>query len=444
MDFGESILLETPDEKLLVDCGSVRSEKYLKDKITIIQNELQQNQKKTSFMLTHFHDDHYKGYIEAYEDKDINFPEPFNIYMPWISFREENKIKLPILVCESIYLYMIYKQVDDTKNFLFWLKGQIEFILNMSNEDTKIILLKEGDIFTIGKEKMKVLWPEYISIQEDKENEEDKKTSEEDKKADEKTRKEEEIREKELRGIFQKIEDNMDKDQKEKFYECKEKIINNIIKFYKILDSNRRTNEEGIIEDLSIKNQMKTISDILEGQNRVLNKLNIIKNDLISEIEKRKEYKKYRNRLKRIFREDNNACSIVFRDYKGSSDEKRPQKQKYNILMTGDITADIIDKYLYKKYLKDTTYQYIKCPHHGTDTHYTVNIPKSDNLIISNGYGCKSYHKISSHYFYHGNELTRKYCTNRRCEIRDSNRSCEETNLSSSCEVKGFYSITIN
>lgn len=123
MDFGESILLETPDEKLLVDCGSVRSEKYLKDKITIIQNELQQNQKKTSFMLTHFHDDHYKGYIEAYEDKDINFPEPFNIYMPWISFREENKIKLPILVCESIYLYMIYKQVDDTKNFLFWLKG---------------------------------------------------------------------------------------------------------------------------------------------------------------------------------------------------------------------------------------------------------------------------------------------------------------------------------
>lgn len=35
MDFGESILLETPDENLLVDCGSVQSKKVLKNKTAV-------------------------------------------------------------------------------------------------------------------------------------------------------------------------------------------------------------------------------------------------------------------------------------------------------------------------------------------------------------------------------------------------------------------------
>lgn len=263
---------------------------------------------------------------------------------------------------------------------------------------------------------MEVLWPQIIPIEDDKG-----------------------IREAELREIFQKIEDKINKEQKEKFQKCKETLINNILKFYKILESNRMHHEEGRIEVSMIKNKIESLSNILERQNQALNILDDIKNSLVLGNKERKEY---RDRLKRIFRYDNNACSIVFREYKETFDKEMPQK--YSILMTGDITADIIDKYLYKKYLKDTTYQYIKCPHHGTDTHYTINIPKSDNLIISNGYGCESYHKISSHYFYHGNESIRKYCTNCRCEIHDSNRSCKETNLSSSCETKKFYTITIN
>lgn len=132
-------------------------------------------------MLTHFHNDHYKGYIGAYKDADIKFPEPFNIYMPWVSFERKNRTNLAILVCESIYLYMIYKQVDDRKSFLFWLKGQIEFIINISNENTRIILLRGGDIFSIGEEEMEVLWPQIIPIEDDKG-----------------------IREAELREIFQK------------------------------------------------------------------------------------------------------------------------------------------------------------------------------------------------------------------------------------------------
>ena len=90
--------------------------------------------------------------------------------------------------------------------------------------------------------------------------------------------------------------------------------------------------EEGRIEVSMIKNKIESLSNILERQNQVLNILDDIKNSLVFGNKERKEY---RDRLKRIFRYDNNACSIVFREYKEIVDKEMPQK--YSILMTGDI-----------------------------------------------------------------------------------------------------------
>ena len=424
MDFGESILLENSDEILLVDCGSKQSKSVIHDKIKIIRDELQSDCKKISFMITHFHIDHYKGYLEAYKDEELNFPRPFNIYMPWISFKEEErkdkegkryKINLIALVHEAIYLYVLYKEVDDRKNFLFWLRGQIEFILDERNKDCRIVLLKKDDIFPLGTEKMKVLWPQAVPVQKDDEKGEAK-----------------------VSGIFQKIEDKVKIEHKEEFQKCKKILTDNIIRFYEMLDSNRIERQDGVIEALSITDQRADFLDILERQNQALDVLDDIKKHLDLDD---KERENYRDRLKKIFRERNNSCSIVFRNYKELFDNQIPQK--YDILMMGDITKNIIDKYLYEECFKNTTYGYLKSPHHGTCTHYTTNIPQADNLIISNGNGCKTYRKISSYYFGNGNEFVRKYCTNNRCEIVDSNRSCNEFNPNSSCYTENFYSITI-
>lgn len=63
--------------------------------------------------------------------------------------------------------------------------------------------------------------------------------------------------------------------------------------------------------------------------------------------------------------------------------------------MTGDITKKVIDEYLYDLDFKNKHYMYMKCPHHGTCTHYTVCLPICDHFIISNG-TYKRYHAISA------------------------------------------------
>lgn len=57
--FGECILLDkSPEAALLVDCGSKSKNKIDADCIS----EQIRNSKNLSFMLTHFHADHYNGF----------------------------------------------------------------------------------------------------------------------------------------------------------------------------------------------------------------------------------------------------------------------------------------------------------------------------------------------------------------------------------------------
>ena len=100
--------------------------------------------------------------------------------------------------------------------------------------------------------------------------------------------------------------------------------------------------------------------------------------------------------------------------------------------MTGDVTIPVVDKYLFDAYFKRKWYQYMKCPHHGTDTNYTICLPYSDNLIISNG--GNQHHNISSDYFYHADMRGERYCTNARCDIiKNKNRCCSETGARNHC-----------
>lgn len=409
MEFGESILLEDRDEQLLVDCGSKKG-KELEERVNIISNELDE-QKTISFMITHFHEDHYNGYQKVYKKK-LYFPKASYIYMPWICFKND---KIPVIINEAIYLYMLYKRDSDRKSFLFWLKGQIEFILYSGNDQCRLVLLKEGDKFTVGSREMEVLWPAIIDVEE---NDSD------------------------VQWIFEFVEKSIKYEDIKDFKYYKEKMAHNIMKVYRIAEDYCQQDDDGYVNGLIIKQQKALLEHILNDQQNCLYALNNIRKRITWE---EKEREKYKNELKNIFKRDNNACSIVFRDcYKNCPINNIQRTKKYDILMTGDITVDIIENRLHDKYLKNTQYKYIKCPHHGTKSHYTNAIPVGDNLIISNGSGCRTYQCISLSYSNHGNVLSRKYCTNSRCESYHSHQFCRDFDSNSSCSTRDFYSITIN
>lgn len=106
--------------------------------------------------------------------------------------------------------------------------------------------------------------------------------------------------------------------------------------------------------------------------------------------------------------------------------------------MTGDVPRRVVDKYLYRDYFKNNFYKYMKCPHHGTSTYYTVRLPKSCNLIISNGkYG--NYQSISEHYFNHPWLYGRRYCTNNHCEVYKNGNPC----ILHHCGTEQFFSLGI-
>lgn len=407
MAFGESILLENENERLLVDCGSKKT-KDLEDRLNIIKNQLT-GHKKVSFMITHFHDDHYNGFQKAYENKTLGFPKASKIYLPWV-FMENNKV--PILLSEAIYLYMLYKRNDESRSPKFWLGKQIEFILNSSNEDCVIHLLKEQCRFNVGQEEMEVLWPGVLNFDED-------------------TNPSLSVAE----DIFKFVDNSIPPEEVAKFKEAKEVLLNTIIKFYRVFENANNNNGDSKVKGVPIKEYRTLFENILEIQIQNLRELDRIKNEIQWDGNSREIYK---NKLKEIFRGGNNAYSIVFRDYKRKT--KNNEITPYDILMTGDITPTIVEKHLYDNYFKNTVYRYLKCPHHGTKSYYTIKLPIGDNLILSNGGGCEFYHKISSQYFSHGRRISRKYCTNPRCEIYPRCRDNEDTS-DSSCGVEWFYAI---
>ena len=408
MAFGESILLENENEKLLVDCGSKKTSD-LKDRLTIIKNQLV-GRKKVSFMITHFHDDHYNGFQKAYQDTSLGFPKASKIYLPWV-FMEDNKV--PILLSEAIYLYMLYRKSDESRSPDFWLGKQIELILNSSNEDCIIYLLKEKRRFNIGQEEMEALWPGVLYLEGDTKDSLNA-----------------------LEKIFNFVDNSIPLEEVDEFRKAKEILLNSIMKFYHVIEEGDDNNDSEM-KGFPIEEHRILFENILDIQIKNLRELDRIKNKIHWDNKKRKIYK---NKLKEIFRRGNNTYSIVFRDYKEIT---KSNDAGYDILMTGDITPAIIQNHLSPNYFENTTYQYLKCPHHGTKTYYTSKLPPGDNLILSNGSGCESYHKISSFYFYHGGRISRKYCTNPRCEIYPRCKYIDATS-DSSCEADCFYSIVIS
>ena len=131
MKFGESILLKRNTDALLVDCGSKSNRKAM---IDVISDKIG-SPAKLAFMLTHFHDDHFKYFKQIAKKKgqaDI-------LYLPWLSFRKKTYVALfDVALC----LYFLYTKKDfyDKEIILFekdYNPSKITFVLFFTKKYTE-------------------------------------------------------------------------------------------------------------------------------------------------------------------------------------------------------------------------------------------------------------------------------------------------------------------
>lgn len=468
--FGESILLECENgnrsvpayDGLLVDCGSIRRKcseitdintmlngikngwpkknesKPLKRTVRALNTALDRSGKSSlpeikrlSGMLTHYHKDHYSLFPDLKGT-------PFDMfYLSNITFSKSDSINPDgqfgsRLTDEAILCYSYAAKAASSvekENAVFFLAGQMKNLQTMV-ADGSVRLLSQGDCFSVGKQKFEVLWPPKLLppdyFQKPEVSEALVKAMEE---------------------LEERIRTFLEGDYGQ-FQEDINTIRDNMKSFY------GKMAEGG--EDGVKVSSWEQLGPLYESQVQALKSLG----DIISKLPKdhdeyhdgtRKKYTSYvtwLSRISTIFKQDMNATSIVFRDSRAENNmsvvgdlsavnvklyqhcgrvplSMEEVRWNYLLLMTGDITRYIIEKYLYKPYFKGQVYQFLKCPHHGTyRDHYSNLLPPCLNYLVSTGVGNKLYGKMAQAYYFHpiqGILANRCYSTNCDwCEIHDA------------------------
>lgn len=146
VNFGECILYEENDRKLLVDCGAKFGNKG-KDAYNSIKTKIGSN---IDLLITHFDEDHYNGINEIPNGTLFD-----NIYLPFYLYK--GKTIVPVFhYALKLWAYsvVIGRQKKISTLHKFFLK--IPKILSNSGV---IKCVKEGDTINLSRLKLNVLWP---------------------------------------------------------------------------------------------------------------------------------------------------------------------------------------------------------------------------------------------------------------------------------------------
>lgn len=377
--FGDCFLLKATRTNLLVDCGTVgfhNSEYNSFSKfVDYLYNKELSSSPTNLALITHFHSDHYRGFKELVKKgkRDV-FKK---IYVPYISY--DKKTNKPVIFELAFYMYLIYGTRANSGIVGFDILNQINILYELGQS---IEVLYAEKAFPFEQEKFKVLWPQ--------------KTMEYPSLIDECLLHLDSII-KELPGI-----ESLKKD-----------IITNIIKWYDLIE---------VQKDIDSNNDSSRgqFEAIYNSHKKLINSLELSrKNDKFSKkleyIKSTKWYKLFKESCTKLFLKCQNSTSIVFHNYNNKSP----------ILMTGDITKEVIDNHLYNKFHK--YYKVVKTPHHGTGSHYSNKLPRGCYILTSTG-PRKKYGKISMNY---KNHFCKKICTYgyNYCEILDNGQSCNQNGV---------------
>lgn len=391
VDFGESIIISDCEENnnLLIDYGSETNTNinYIKNKLSSLKED-----KNIEAMITHFHDDHIKGFIDLAKEEAQLFSK---IYIPNIfsTYNNSDVDNVTYVEIEIILFFLLNYRFASGKLSLF------EFLRAIADVEAELYILQRGDEFESAKTEYITLWPNISEIQFIKDFTKD-----------------------ELRQFFNVIgkELNSPIDLNAEIKEISFLLIRT---FLKRSDSIVR---EDIKED--IKNLDKRIKILVEKARELNKKMGQKRKD---------ELNKWIKRLKC----NANKVSIVF--------QNKLSRIGSNILMTGDIDKCrlnwILENRVTPSIMVHSRFNIIKAPHHGTKEHFVDNLPVTKNIIISNGRTNKTKRgKVSSCYLRYQGRGALINCTNAhksRCEIRELGQTCQgRCNLFNNKQIEIFYS----
>lgn len=328
-------------------------------------------------LITHFHSDHYSGF--KYLSK--HYSNIFDtLYVPYLCIEDSSCHKIVLLEL-AIYYYLLLNKGSYTWQVSDNILNHIKMVTKLA-KNNNVICLSSWDNFSCSDREYEVIWP-------DKEMNFGNKLIE---------------YIKQLNTLTNDLED---------FNELKNKIIENMKKWYVHASVNK---------DSSINTDQ--INEIVRNQDQYLEELNKLRDKYSGLLADKDIYNSVRYYSTRLFSRSNNSASIVFQDKIATrssicrDDEIAASADLGNmILMTGDIESNIIDQYLVDRFSSEK-YYVLKAPHHGTQGHYSSNLPKSQNILISTG-PRKGYSKICTQYMEHNDVNGTRACTNGHiyCEI---------------------------
>lgn len=397
MEFGESILLSEENGCLLVDCGSKMPPKISKTYYQNVERKLRHhkyNGHKLKALITHFHEDHYDGFMYLFNSSSIRFD---NVFIPHIFTADKyinvNNHSLNVVDYLLMRHYLQNRIIRRRTSF-----SLLDLLTGIIKNKTSFTLLKRGDTFNICDQNKKahVLWPSPQILSFDIEN-------------------------------------------LKPFMLIPVEIVNQLFQISNDISILFIENENTTFDSLNAELEYR-IGDLQQRIDRLTygqfdDELIHISDDRpcemyngsyygiknINDLFKRKEIKLFFDKLNKRF-DDHRYC-IVF----------QVQDMENNYLFTGDAwnkdLKKIVTNYDNMLPLYDNYYA-VKAPHHGTkNKHYCKELFDSRNItikkvFISNGDGNKRYGQISKEYT---NKSFIVICTNRhysRCENPINCNSC--------------------
>lgn len=377
VDFGESIMISDSKgaDNLLIDYGSEvdTNINYINKSL----NSIQKNNKKLQAMMTHFHDDHINGFICLALNSDKLFSR---VYIPNIfsTYSNYNVNDITYVEIEILIFFLQNYKVGTGTLSLF------ELLRAIMGYNGELCILQRGDEFEVGDMEYVTLWPNISEIEFLKYSTIN-----------------------ELNYFLSVLSSELEKevDLRHEINEVANELTRTFFqrcKFY-----NKKEYESNVIE---LEEKLKKLKEYAIE----LNKKNINKN-------RRDDLNKWIKRLK----SNANKISIVF--------QSKNNIVESNILMTGDIDKYrlnwILNNKLCVKIPIHESFYIIKAPHHGTQSYFVSNLPKSKNILISNGETNKvNRGRISSSYLMYESRGALINCTNShraRCDLLIKNKSCD-------------------
>lgn len=373
VNFGETILYQQGDYKLLVDCGAKygRKGQLAYDRV---KNKIDDC---TKLLITHFDEDHFNGIIQMPDTQKFE-----KIYLPLYIFQDkglQNTEEVFIDVIKT-WTYLIAagkkKKISALHSLFIKLPKLVKSVYD-------IRCVGSGDFFLLDQRNVNVLWP----------------------RANYKIRRRmyaDEV----LQNLIDNIADNQRVELLEKFIALADEYVDRFMKIYRFYCANNRDNN---YQDVHIVNFNEEIDRLMRVFDRL--SMNTISIDL-DDLDQKRIESILSDNIKNM-----NECSVVF-------------EIDSDIIALGDISARII-KYMNKNnILSYKEYKVLKVQHHGTTAYWSDELPDAKVYLISNSGVANLKWSIDEKYGVCYSDKT--ICTNdtfNRCKYYNYTRQCNMCNI---------------